>query len=195
VTQYTPIDDRYNYSRDYLIGRIMAALGGRAAEEVAMGSITTGAENDLQQVTMIARNMVTRWGMSQRVGLLSFSDRPSPFGAGGEMGQRDYSETTATVVDEETRDLVQTAYQKVRLLLETYRTTLDRIADELRRHETLDARQLAQILIETGVDLSQVAPTPYAEVSGLSGFPETSAPPNVSVNGNGNGNGASAPLA
>jgi cell division protease FtsH len=170
VTQYTPLDDRYNYSRDYLIGRIMAALGGRAAEEVALGSITTGAENDLQQVTLIARNMVTRWGMSNRVGLLSFSDRPSPFGLGGDMGQRDFSESTATVVDEETRELVQTAYQRVKHLLEGHRTTLDRIADELRRHETLDARQLTQILVETGVSLDEIAPSPHAEVTGLAGF-------------------------
>ncbi|HEV2237328.1 MAG TPA: ATP-dependent zinc metalloprotease FtsH [Ktedonobacterales bacterium] len=180
VTQYTPLDDRYNYSRDYLIGRIMAALGGRAAEEVALGSITTGAENDLQQVTLIARNMVTRWGMSQRVGLLSFSDRPSPFGLGGEMGQRDFSEATATVVDEETRELVQTAYQHVKHLIEAHRTTLDRIAEELRRHETLDARQLTQILVETGVSLAEVAPSPRAEVAGLTGFED----------GQGNGNGA-----
>jgi cell division protease FtsH len=172
VTQYTPLDDRYNYSREYLIGRIMTALGGRAAEEVALGSITTGAENDLQQVTLIARNMVTRWGMSQRVGLLSFSDRPSPFGLGGEMGQRDFSEATATVIDEETRDLVQSAYQKVRLLLESHRPTLDRIAEELRRHETLDAKQLSQILIETGVSLAEVAATKNAEVAGLDGTPK-----------------------
>jgi cell division protease FtsH len=173
VTQYTPLDDRYNYSRDYLIGRIMAALGGRAAEEVALGSITTGAENDLQQVTLIARNMVTRWGMSMRVGLLSFSDRPSPFGLGGDMGQRDFSEATATVVDEETRELVQTAYQRVKHLIEGHRATLDRIADELRRHETLDSRQLTQILIETGVSLAEVAPSPHAEVTGLAGFDES----------------------
>ena len=169
VTQYTPLDDRYNYSRDYLLGRIMAALGGRGAEEVALGSITTGAENDLQQVTLIARNMVTRWGMSQRVGLLSFSDRPSPFGVGGDLGQREYSETTATVVDEETRDLVQTAYQRVKMLLDAHRPTLDRIAEELRRQETLDARQLAQILVETGVSLAEVAPSPHAEIAGMEG--------------------------
>jgi cell division protease FtsH len=175
VTQYTPLDDRYNYSRDYLIGRIMTALGGRAAEEVALGSITTGAENDLQQVTLIARNMVTRWGMSQRVGLLSFSDRPSPFGLGGEMGQRDFSEATATVIDEETRDLIQSAYQQVKLLLEGHRPTLDRIAEELRRHETLDARQLSQILVETGVSLADVAPDPRAPVVGLDGHTDGSA--------------------
>jgi cell division protease FtsH len=172
VTQYTPLDDRYNYSRDYLIGRIMAALGGRAAEEVALGSITTGAENDLQQVTLIARNMVTRWGMSQRVGLLSFSDRPNPFGTSGDFSPREYSEATAQVVDEETRDIVQIAYQQVKLLIGAHRPTLDRIAEELRRQETLDARQLNQILIDTGISLADVAPDPYAEVTGLEGRPD-----------------------
>src|SRR5690348_13187581 len=188
VTQYTPLDDRYNYSREYLIGRIMAALGGRGAEEVALGSITTGAENDLQQVTLIARNMVTRWGMSQRVGLLSFSDRPSPFSAGGEFSGRDYSEATATVIDEETRDLVQTAYQQVKLMLETHRPTLDRIAEELRRHETLDAKALSTILIETGVSLAEVATSPNAETVGLhpaAGEMDAPAAPNGSNGTNG----------
>ena len=167
VTQYTPMDDRYNYSRDYLFGRIMAALGGRGAEDVEFGSITTGAENDLQQVTMIARNMVARWGMSKRLGLLSFSDRGSPFMAGGDMGTRDYSETTATLIDEETRDLVQTAYQQVIQLLSDHKATLERIAQELRRHETLDAKQLGQILMETGISLAEVAPMPGAETAGI----------------------------
>ena len=166
VTQYTPVDDRYNYSRDYLIGRIMTALGGRAAEEVMIGSITTGAENDLQQVTMLARNMVGRWGMSSRVGLVSFSDRQSPFGnGGGDFGQRDFSEATAALIDEETHDLVQNAYQQVRQLLTEHKPTLERIAQELRRHETIDAKQLAQILIETGVSMAEVAPSPNAEVA------------------------------
>ncbi|HEX9056147.1 MAG TPA: ATP-dependent zinc metalloprotease FtsH [Ktedonobacterales bacterium] len=172
VTQYTPLDDRYNYSRDYLIGRIMTALGGRAAEEVALGSITTGAENDLQQVTLIARNMVMRWGMSHRVGLVSFSERASPFGTGGEAGVHDFSDSTATVIDEETRDLVQSAYQKVKLLVESHRPTLDRIAEELRRHETLDAKQLSQILIETGVSLAEVAAQPGAEAAPHEGHTE-----------------------
>ena len=167
VTQYTPLDDRYNYSRDYLFGRIMAALGGRGAEDVEFGSITTGAENDLQQVTMIARNMVARWGMSKRLGLLSFSDRSSPFMMGGDMGTRDYSETTATLIDEETRDLVQSAYQQVVQLLTDHKATLERIAQELRRHETLDAKQLGQILMETGISLAEVAPMPNAETVGI----------------------------
>ncbi|MBF6590407.1 MAG: ATP-dependent zinc metalloprotease FtsH, partial [Ktedonobacterales bacterium] len=167
VTQYTPVDDRYNYSRDYLFGRIMAALGGRGAEEVVLGSITTGAENDLQQVTMIAHNMVARWGMSSRVGLISLSDRASPFGNGGDMGQRDYSEATSALIDEETRNLVQSAYQQVKAMLTEHRATLERIAQELRRHETVDAKQLSQILIETGISLAEVAPTPNAETTNM----------------------------
>ncbi|HLZ24746.1 MAG TPA: ATP-dependent zinc metalloprotease FtsH [Ktedonobacterales bacterium] len=185
VTQYTPLDDRYNYSRDYLFGRIMTALGGRGAEDVALGSITTGAENDLQQVTLIARNMVTRWGMSNRIGLISFSDRPSPFGGGGgDFGQKDYSESTAAVIDEETRDLVQTAYQQVRQLLLDHKVTLERIGQELRRHETLDAKQLSQILIETGVSLAEVAPTPGAETASAHDSPAPVTPP---ANGAGSG--------
>jgi cell division protease FtsH len=175
VTQYTPLDDRYNYSRDYLFGLLMTALGGRGAEEVMLGSITTGAENDLQKVTLIAHNMVARYGMSERLGLISFSERSSPFGAGGDFGQRDYSDATAAVIDEETRELVQTAYQRVKQLLIEHKPTLERIAAELRRHETLDARQLSQILIETGVNLAEVAPTPNAETVGLQPLPSDAA--------------------
>jgi cell division protease FtsH len=193
VTQYTPTDDRYNYSRDYLFGRIMTALGGRAAEDVSLGSITTGAENDLQQVTLIARNMVTRWGMSSRVGLVSFSDRPSPFGTGGDFGQKDYSEATAALIDEETRSLVQTAYQQVRNLLAEHKVTLERIGQELRRQETVDAKRLSQILIETGVSLAEVAPTPNAQTissDAAPALPDGNTPAGSPVGGNGDsGNG------
>ncbi len=150
VTQYTPTDDRFNYSRDYLFTRIMNALGGRGAEEVALGSITTGAENDFQQVSAIARQMVTRWGMSDRVGLVSFSDRPSPFGGGMSDGSQQYSDETARIIDEEVHRIVDEAYRRVKDLLSTYRTTLDRIAQELRRNETLTAQQLQTILEATG---------------------------------------------
>jgi cell division protease FtsH len=190
VTQYTPMDDRYNYSRDYLFGRIMTALGGRGAEEVVLGSITTGAENDLQQVTLIARNMVARWGMSSRIGLISFSDRNSPFGngVGADFGQREFSDSTAAVIDEETRDLVQAAYQQVKTLLTENKATLERIGLELRRHETLDARQLSQILIETGINLAEVAPTPNAETVGLQPDPDPAQASQAPVNGAGAGN-------
>jgi cell division protease FtsH len=159
VTQSTPLDDRYNYSKEYLTARIMMALGGRGAEEVALGSITTGAENDFQQVTAIARQMVARWGMSERVGTISFSERESPFGGVNrlDMGGRDYSEETAKVIDEEVHTIVEDAYQKVKLLLSEYRPTLDRIAQELRKHEIIDNKQLMVILKETGVDIETAA--------------------------------------
>lgn len=167
VTQSTPLDDRYNYSKEYLQARIMMALGGRGSEEVALGSVTTGAENDFQVVTGIARQMVTRWGMSDKVGTVSFSDRGSPFNgpAPMEFGNREYSEETARVIDEEVHTIVSEAYEQVKALLREHRPTLDRIAQELRRHEIIDNKQLMAILAETGVDLATLPPQERLDVS------------------------------
>jgi cell division protease FtsH len=157
VTQYTPLDDRYNYSREYLEAQLVTALGGRAAEEVALGSITTGAENDLQRVTAIARQMVTRWGMSERLGTISYSEREDPFaGVTLQTGAREYSEQTASIIDEEVNRIVKRAYERAVSLLIEHRHTLDHIARALRVHETLDAGQLHAILEETGA-LARVA--------------------------------------
>src|SRR6202171_2713025 len=151
VTQYTPLDDRYNYSKEYLEAQLVTALGGRAAEQVAIGRITTGAENDLPRVTAIARQMVARWGMSERLGTISFSEREDPFaGTSLATGSREYSEKTATVIDEEVNRIVKWAYDIAVSLLTTHRATLDRIAKDLRLQETLDARQLRKILEDTG---------------------------------------------
>lgn len=152
VTMSTPLDDRYNYSKEYLLAQIIYALGGRASEQVAIGHITTGAENDLQRVTAMARQMVTRWGMSERMGTISFSERQSPFAGGGDTGApSDYSEETAQLIDEEVDRIVRTCYSQTVRLIEGHRSTLDRIAQELRRQETIDAAQLQLILQETGV--------------------------------------------
>jgi cell division protease FtsH len=160
VTQYTPLDDRYNYSKDYLEAQLVTALGGRAAEEVAIGHITTGAENDLQRVTAIARQMVARWGMSERLGAISFSDREDPFaGTSLASNSREYSEKTATVIDEEVDRIVKWAYNRAVSLLSEHRTTLDRIAKALRLHETIDAKQLRAIMVETGA--IEAAPLAY----------------------------------
>jgi cell division protease FtsH len=151
VTQYTPLDDRYNYSKDYLEAQLVTALGGRAAEEVAIGRITTGAENDLQRATAIARQMVTRWGMSERLGMISYSEREDPFaGTALATGSREYSERTAAVIDEETSRIVNWAHNRAVSLLSEHRQTLDRIAKSLRLYETIDAKQLRDIMIETG---------------------------------------------
>jgi len=161
VTMSTPLDDRYNYSKEYLLSQITYALGGRAAEQIAIGRITTGAENDLQRVTSIARQMVTRWGMSEKLGTISFSERQSPFLGGGDTGApSEYSETTAELIDDEVDRIVRTSYQHTLDLLSSHRPTLDRIAQELRRQETIDARQLQQILEETGVKVPIPKPDP-----------------------------------
>jgi len=160
VTQYTPLDDRYNYSKEYLESQLVTALGGRAAEEVAIGRITTGAENDLQRVTSIARQMVTRWGMSERLGTISYSERDDPFlGTPLAASSREYSEKTASVIDEEVNRIVKWAYDSAVKLLTDHRITLDRIARALRLYETLDAKQLRKIMEETGA--INAAPASY----------------------------------
>ncbi len=163
VTMSTPLDDRYNYSKEYLLVQILTALGGRAAEQVVFNSITTGAENDLQRVTAIARQMVTRWGMSERLGAISFSERQSPFSGGGDTGApSDYSEETAELIDDEVENIVRARYNTAVELLSTYRPTLDRIAQELRRLETIDSKQLLSIMEETGAPIAstQFSPGP-----------------------------------
>ena len=171
VTMSTPIDDRYNYSKEYLLAQIVTALGGRASEQVAIGHITTGAENDLQRVTAIARQMVIRWGMSERLGTISFSERSSPFmGVNDSVAPSDYSETTAEAIDDEVERIVSTCYARAVELLTTHRPTLDRIAQELRRQEVIDARQLQEIMEETGA----VIASPQTSSRGI---PQVIAPP------------------
>ena len=160
VTQYTPLDDRYNYSKEYLEAQLVTALGGRAAEQVAIGHITTGAENDLQRVTAIARQMVARWGMSERLGTISFSEREDPFaGTALANGSREYSEKTASIIDEEVDHIVKWAYNRAVSLLTEHRETLNRIARALRLYETIDAKQLREIMVETGA--INAAPVAY----------------------------------
>ncbi|GHO74490.1 ATP-dependent zinc metalloprotease FtsH [Ktedonobacter sp. SOSP1-85] len=162
VTMSTPLDDRYNYSREYLLAQLVYALGGRAAEQVIFDRITTGAENDLQRVTQIARQMVARWGMSERLGTVSFSERQSPF-MGGDMGNpTDYSEETAQIIDEEVSRIINECYERTLNVMRTYRPTLDRIAKDLRTHETIDAKQLHTIMESTGAPIAstQLHPTP-----------------------------------
>ena len=125
-------------------------IGGRASEQVAIGHITTGAENDLQRVTAIARQMVIRWGMSERLGTISFSEREDPFaGTALATGSREYSEQTAIIIDEEVSRIVKWAYERAVSLLTSHRETLDGIAHSLRLHETLDAKQLRAIVEDT----------------------------------------------
>ncbi|MCX5295568.1 ATP-dependent zinc metalloprotease FtsH [Streptomyces sp. NBC_00193] len=133
VTLSTPEADRYAYTEEYLRGRIIGALGGMAAEQVVYEVITTGAENDLEQVTNIARGMVGRWGMSERIGRLTAipSDGQSPYGLSA-------APATLDAVDHEMRRIVDECYEKACSLLRENRDKLDALADALMANETLD---------------------------------------------------------
>ena len=146
VTEQVPGKDQYNYSRSYLLARLAVMLGGRSAEELAIGEITTGAENDLVEATRLARRMVTRWGMSE-LGLAAFeADEEQPF-LGYEIARgRDYSEATAAQIDEMVRRLLEERHQAVRRLLKAHRGELDRLAQALLEHETINDAVLKEVL-------------------------------------------------
>jgi cell division protease FtsH len=148
VTLSVPEADRYNYGEPYLRARIVGALGGRAAEQVVYGTVTTGAENDLKQVTDIARAMVTRWGMSQEVGLVALSGSDDgnflEIGAAG-GATRAYSEATAEAIDRATRRIVDDSYRKAIDMLTTNRARLDALTQALLREESLDETQMREV--------------------------------------------------
>jgi len=135
-TYSQPIDDRYNYPESYLRGRITLALGGRAAEEVAYGAVTTGAESDLQQVNQIARSMVTRFGMSPKVGPLNLV-QPGD----GAVAQH-FSEETSKLLDEEVRRIVDECHRDAVRLLTENRDRLDRLAEAVLKKDTLDQDEI-----------------------------------------------------
>ena len=136
VTLSAPDADVFNYSEGYLRGKIKVAVGGRVAEEVAFGTITTGAESDIQQATMLARGMVGRWGMSEEVGFVAVEpmDGQSPF----LPGAAPVSEATQRLIDSEVRRIIDEAHDEVRGLLDRERDKLDALAAALLSEETLD---------------------------------------------------------
>jgi len=146
VTEQMPSDDTYNYSRSYLEARLAVMLGGRAAEEIALNDITTGAENDLVEATRLARRMITRWGMGS-LGLMALSaDEEQPF-LGYELSQsRDYSEETAARIDQDVQHILQERYQTVKNLLTEARQPLDQLVQALLHEETVDQGTLLKIL-------------------------------------------------
>ena len=149
VTLQSPIDDRFNYGEDYLRARMTGALGGRAAERLVYEIVTTGAENDLQQVTRIAHEMVVRWGMSPKVGPLNYGD-----GEASMLQQRPYSEATAQLIDDEVRRIAEECQAQAEKLLTEHRAQLDALAQSLLRNDTLDERQILEV---TGVQPAAAA--------------------------------------
>jgi cell division protease FtsH len=145
VTLSVPEDDRFNYTEGYLRSRIVTILGGRAAELVVYGNVTTGAENDLQQVTNLAQAMVMRFGMSDEVGQVQLIDsgRGNYLGAGAT--QRPYSEATAQAADKAVRKIVDESYQRAIRLLTEHRAQLDALTQALLAEETLDETRILQV--------------------------------------------------
>jgi len=147
LTQQLPADDKYNYSRDYLLNRITILLGGRAAEEMVLQQQTTGAGDDLEKATEMARKMVCEWGMSEKLGPLTFGKREEHIFLGREFArQQDYSEETAVLIDAEVKQIVLDAAARARSILEEQIAKLHRLAKALLEHESLDAEEITRVL-------------------------------------------------
>ena len=147
VTYQRPESDRYNYPEGYLRARIVGMLGGRAAEEIVYGTRTTGAENDIEQATGLARRMVTRWGMSERLGLVQLAPRENPYlgGSNGYVGERPFSEATAEAIDGEVRKIISESHDEAKRLLLSHRKQLDALAQALLARETLNEQEILEV--------------------------------------------------
>ena len=148
VTYQRPDSDRYNYPESYLRARIIGMLGGRAAEEIVYGTRTTGAQNDIEQATSIARSMVTRWGMSDRLGLVQMAPRENPYLNsldGFSAGAKPFSDETARAIDEEVLKIIGECHEEAKRLLTAHRRELDTLATALLARETLDEQEILEV--------------------------------------------------
>jgi cell division protease FtsH len=161
-TQQLPTEDRYLMTRDELLDRLQVLLGGRVAEEVIFGDISTGAQNDLQRASDIARTMVMEYGMSERLGLLTYTHTPQSryLDLGLGSNEREYSERTAQDIDEEKSRIIDEAHQKVLLKLKNYRDSLEKLAKILLEKETIDGDELKQFAEEVRVRASAAGEKP-----------------------------------
>jgi cell division protease FtsH len=160
VTYQRPDSERYNFPEGYLRARIVGMLGGRAAEEIVYGTRTTGAENDIEQASALARLMVTRWGMSEKLGTIQLAPRANPylsgpFGYGGYGGERPFSEETAKTIDAEVRRIISESHEEAKRLVGEHRAQLDALAEALLARETLNEQEILEV---TGLP-----PAPAAE--------------------------------
>jgi cell division protease FtsH len=164
LTTMLPLEDKHNYSRDYLNDQIAILLGGRLAEEITMNGMTTGAGNDLERSTEMARKMVCEWGMSDAMGPLTFGKKEEQIFLGREIAQhQDYSEDTAVRIDQEIQAIIRTNYDKAKALLTEHKAALLQIADALLAREVLDAEQVRRIA--AGEPLEDFVPAASANTS------------------------------
>lgn len=147
LTQQLPIDEKHTYPRTYLLSNLAVLMGGRAAEELVLDDMTTGAGNDIERATDMARKMVCEWGMSETVGPLMFGKKEEQIFLGREFAQhRDYSEKTAEAIDNEIRRLVIDAYESAKGILVEHESALHALAESLLEKETLDATDVDKII-------------------------------------------------
>jgi cell division protease FtsH len=147
ITQQLPIDEKHTYPKDYLLNNIAVMMGGRVAEELVLNSQTTGAGNDIERSTEIARKMVCEWGMSEKLGPLTFGKKEEEIFLGREFARhRDYSEETARLIDDEVRSIVAQGYKKAKEIVQANMTTLHKLANTLLEKEVLDGNQIEAII-------------------------------------------------
>jgi len=162
LTQQLPVDEKHTYPREYLLNSIVILLGGRAAEELILKDFTTGAGNDIERATNLARKMVCEWGMSEEMGPLSYGKKEEQIFLGREFAtHKDYSEDTAKMIDKEVSRIVMTGYESARKLLSDHLDLLNRIAMELLEKEVLNGLEL-DALIGIGKPQDAVNPVPEA---------------------------------
>ena len=164
VTYQRPDSDRYNYPEAYLRARIVGMLGGRAAEEIVYGTKTTGAENDIEQATGLARRMVTRWGMSERIGLVQLAPKENAYlGSDGFPGEKPFSEETAKAIDAEVLKIIGESHDEAKRLLIAHRKQLDALAEALLSRETLNEVEILEV---TGLPPAPALQTAMLDVPG-----------------------------
>jgi cell division protease FtsH len=157
VTQQLPERDKYLYSRDYMLDRLAVMMGGRAAEDLVLHTATSGAANDLQQATQLARKMVLDWGMSEKLGHVALGTGREHVFLGEELtNRREYSESTAREVDEEVRRIVEEAYDRARQILAENRPSLDKLASALLEHEEISGDEVLKVLDITPPDRQDI---------------------------------------
>ena len=147
ITQQLPIDEKHTYPKDYLLNNIAIMMGGRVAEELVLNSQTTGAGNDIERSTEIARKMVCEWGMSDNLGPLAYGKKEEQIFLGREFAQhRDYSEDTARLIDNEIRNIVTQSHERAREIIQTNMAILHKLANTLLEKEVLDGNQIEAII-------------------------------------------------
>jgi cell division protease FtsH len=147
LTQQLPMDEKHTYPKQYLLDNLAVLMGGRAAEELVLDEMTSGAGNDIERATETARKMVCQWGMSEKLGPLAFGQKEEQIFLGREFAQhKDYSEETAVLIDKEIRDLVTHAYEKAKKILQNRMDTLHALAHALLDRETLVEKEIDAII-------------------------------------------------